>query len=364
MATASKGPPPVKQLPPEICTVAFDSLGTSEAELKSNVVQMVESVGGLALLKKSPADIAAFMDSVQAKMKANPYHNFSHICDVTQFMYTALVQTKIAERLSPLQRTALVLAAICHDLEHPGLSNVYQVNEKTEYAVRYNNESPLENHHLEVARALVTQHQLLAALSGPEVDEFWTLVRQCILGTDMAKHGTMTKELDEFLGAEGADPLANARVLQLGLSILLKCADISNQARPFSVSQTWNDVVYQEFYHEGDLDAKARARGQPAVQPRDERHLQVDDRVHHVRRRAALPALRQVPRAHPALRRPHIDRAAQPVPSVCARARRPPSRKNSLRLTLRSRRRFGARRNLESNKKAHQQIVDQMPKDG
>ena len=257
MATASKGPPPVKQLPPEICTVAFDSLGTSEAELKSNVVQMVESVGGLALLKKSPADIAAFMDSVQAKMKANPYHNFSHICDVTQFMYTALVQTKIAERLSPLQRTALVLAAICHDLEHPGLSNVYQVNEKTEYAVRYNNESPLENHHLEVARALVTQHELLAALSGPEVDEFWTLVRQCILGTDMAKHGTMTKELDEFLGAEGADPLANARVLQLGLSILLKCADISNQARPFSVSQTWNDVVYQEFYHEGDLDAKA-----------------------------------------------------------------------------------------------------------
>ena len=153
-----------------------------------------------------------------------------------------------------------MLAAICHDLEHPGLSNVYQVNEKTEYAVRYNNESPLENHHLEVARALVTQHELLAALSGPEVDEFWTLVRQCILGTDMAKHGTMTKELDDFLGAEGADPLANARVLQLGLSILLKCADISNQARPFSVSQTWNDVVYQEFYHEGDLDAKAGAR--------------------------------------------------------------------------------------------------------
>lgn len=33
---------------------------------------------------------------------------------------------------------AMLLAAICHDLKHPGKTNSYNINAKTNLAVRYN----------------------------------------------------------------------------------------------------------------------------------------------------------------------------------------------------------------------------------
>ena len=44
------------------------------------------------------------------------------------------------------------------------------------------------------------------------------------------------------------------------LGLILKCADISNQARPRHVAAKWNDRVYQEFYREGDQDRKRGRR--------------------------------------------------------------------------------------------------------
>ncbi|QQP49841.1 High affinity cGMPspecific 3'_5'cyclic phosphodiesterase 9Alike, partial [Caligus rogercresseyi] len=41
----------------------------------------------------------------------------------------------------------LITACICHDLDHPGFNNTYQINARTDLAVRYNDMSPLENHH-------------------------------------------------------------------------------------------------------------------------------------------------------------------------------------------------------------------------
>lgn len=265
-SSTSAAAPPVKPLGPDVCTVAFDSTTNEHAALTRHLIAMGESIGATAVLKKTPKDIEAFLAEVEQLMAGpkdgdapgggNPYHNFTHICDVTQFMYTMIVQTKFAEVLTPVQRTALFFAAICHDLEHPGLSNTYQVNEKTELAVRYNNESPLENHHLALCRTLMAKHGLLSALTGVDTDVFWSIVKKCILGTDMAKHGTMTKEFDALLADAENNPLSLDSTIE-AMRILVKCADISNQARPFDISQTWNEMVYKEFYHEGDLDREA-----------------------------------------------------------------------------------------------------------
>uniref|UniRef100_A0A4W5LYG2 PDEase domain-containing protein n=1 Tax=Hucho hucho TaxID=62062 RepID=A0A4W5LYG2_9TELE len=48
-------------------------------------------------------------------------------------------------------------AAVCHDLQHPGYNNTYQINARTELAVRYNDISPLENHHCAVAFQIFSQ---------------------------------------------------------------------------------------------------------------------------------------------------------------------------------------------------------------
>ena len=60
--------------------------------------------------------------------------------------------------LTIADQAILITACICHDLDHPGTTNSYQVNAGTELAARFKT-SPLENHHLEVSLRSVFRQQ-------------------------------------------------------------------------------------------------------------------------------------------------------------------------------------------------------------
>ena len=83
-------------------------------------------------------------------------------------MYGMIHLLNLQAVFSQLELAILLTAAICHDIDHPGfnnkydhaicliLSNIsfffsYQINAKTELAIRYNDISPLENHHCAIA---------------------------------------------------------------------------------------------------------------------------------------------------------------------------------------------------------------------
>ena len=50
-----------------------------------------------------------------------------------------------------------ILAAACHDVEHPGYNNMYLIETKQQLSLRYNDSSVLENHH--AATAFAVMHQ-------------------------------------------------------------------------------------------------------------------------------------------------------------------------------------------------------------
>ena len=66
--------------------------------------------------------------------------------------------------LEDIDVLSLLLAAICHDLEHPGTTNAFQVNTASVLALRYNDVSVLENHHTAVAFATIERSGILAQL--------------------------------------------------------------------------------------------------------------------------------------------------------------------------------------------------------
>lgn len=51
-------------------------------------------------------------------------------------MYAITQQANLIESLGELEVLILLVSCICHDLDHPGYNNIYQINARTELALR------------------------------------------------------------------------------------------------------------------------------------------------------------------------------------------------------------------------------------
>jgi hypothetical protein len=75
-------------------------------------------------------------------------------------MYAITWQTNLISRLGDMDVFILLVSCICHDLDHPGYNNVYQINAKTELALRYVRKKITKPASFLSARSyvLITQH--------------------------------------------------------------------------------------------------------------------------------------------------------------------------------------------------------------
>ena len=53
--------------------------------------------------------------------------------------------------LTDIELLALIFSATVHDVEHNGRTNTFHINTQSSWAVRYKNQSVLENHHIVTA---------------------------------------------------------------------------------------------------------------------------------------------------------------------------------------------------------------------
>jgi high affinity cGMP-specific 3',5'-cyclic phosphodiesterase 9 len=183
----------------------------------------------------------------------NPFHNFIHCFCVTQMMYGIIHITNLVNILTPREKLILMLSCIGHDLDHPGCNNAYQINAKTDLALLYNDQSPLENHHCAVFFYILKRPEtnVLESLSKEEYAEVRKGIIQCILATDMAKHSTLVGQFKDM--TENFD-FKNEEHRTMLLLMLIKSADISNEVRPTRVAEPWVDNLLEEFFMQHDKE--------------------------------------------------------------------------------------------------------------
>ncbi|KAJ3353658.1 High affinity cAMP-specific and IBMX-insensitive 3',5'-cyclic phosphodiesterase 9A [Entophlyctis luteolus] len=196
--------------------------------------------------------IRRFLARVSVTYNENPFHNFKHCFCVTQMMYGILNVTGTITRLTPLEKLSLICATIGHDLDHPGLNNAYQINANTDLTIIYNDISPLENHHSAVLFTLFRDPKLniLATLTESQYRDCRKQIINCILATDMAKHGEILAKFKSYSAEFNFEEQAQRQLM------IIKCSDISNEVRPKHVSEPWVDNLLEEFFCQSDKEKK------------------------------------------------------------------------------------------------------------
>ncbi|QLQ81729.1 hypothetical protein HG537_0F04900 [Torulaspora globosa] len=192
------------------------------------------------LLRKLAADahlqlpdqrLLLFLFTLEASYhQVNKFHNFRHAVDVMQATWR-LCDTILQQ---PLQVLLLSVAAIGHDIGHPGSNNMLLTKFRAPVAMRYQ-ESVLENMHSDLFRQLLNDQwpQLLGQSHNTN-----NLISDTIKATDMALHAEYVDKLRENRKIDNLKTLT---------SLIIKAADISNVTRPLKISAQWAYLITLEF---------------------------------------------------------------------------------------------------------------------
>ncbi|XP_069115179.1 high affinity cGMP-specific 3',5'-cyclic phosphodiesterase 9A-like isoform X3 [Argopecten irradians] len=232
----------------------FDIWDWEPNEMLSLLEHMYHELGLVTEFNINPITLKRWLLCVQENYRNNPFHNFRHCFCVTQMMYGMIHLCKLWEKMSREDLGVLLTSCICHDLDHPGYNNTYQINARTELAIRYNDISPLENHHCAVAFKILSNPECnIFANTDKEVyKRIRAAMTLLILASDMARHGEI---MDCFkakieLGFDYQDK----EYLETLKMVLIKCCDISNEVRPMEVSDPWVDCLLEEYFNQSDRE--------------------------------------------------------------------------------------------------------------
>jgi cAMP-specific phosphodiesterase len=195
-----------------------------------------------------------------------PYHNFFHVVDVCQTMYTFLFEGKVREMLTDLEVFVLLLTALVHDLDHMGLNNSFYLKTDSPLGILSSasgNTSVLEVHHCNLAIEILSDAScnVFANLDERDMNQAFRCMIDCILATDMARHGEL---LSNFIAmCDRGYGASDERQRRLVMMMVMKAADISNVTKPFEISRQWAMAVTEEFYQQGDMEKKKGVAVQP-----------------------------------------------------------------------------------------------------
>ena len=153
-------------------------------------------------------------------------------------------------KIDEFEYLAILTAACVHDFEHPGVNNIFLSKIQDPVAVRYNDQSVLENHHIAAAFEVLLGDPTNNWAERFELTDFTrirSLMIDCVLATDMAIHFRETAHFKERLSQPEFD-VSKQKDKLMTIKLFFHFADISNPAKPWMICKDWTDLLYVEFF--------------------------------------------------------------------------------------------------------------------
>jgi hypothetical protein len=270
---------------------SFDIFTLEECAMGNPLVYMVFTLfHRYDLINRLHLDAAVlyrFVCGVETGYKAqNPYHNATHAADVTQAVHFFLSVVDMVQYMSAEELFCIIIAVALHDYRHPGVTERFCTDTSHELAILYNVRSGFVHRFtldwcmifylvpilmfqdIYVMEAFHAAASFQFMLSDPDVDVLANLnlrqrhqmkaqIIQLILATNLTDHFTFVGTFNRMLAeqrAAGVEGQITANNKHLVMQALVKCADVSNPAKPFDIYAEWTARIMEEFYLQGDVE--------------------------------------------------------------------------------------------------------------
>jgi len=234
-----------------------------------------------SVLQCSQNTMHAWLRSIEAKYHAsNPYHNSTHAADVLHATAYFLNKDRLQSWMEPHDQAAILLAAIIHDVDHPGRTNAFLINTSDPLALLYNDTAVLEMHHAASAFKFTVNDENANIFKNMPRDSFLTLRQSMIdmvLATELTKHfehvnkfiSIVTKSNSAVLDQEsgclhqrvsrapsGANSKETQDLKNLIKRVMIKVADVCNQVKPRQICMEWTRRISEEYSCQSEEELK------------------------------------------------------------------------------------------------------------
>ena len=209
----------------------------------------------------------SLMFSIQARYNDNPFHNFYHGFSVANMATLFLLSPELQEDkvvvLPADYKLAFFVAALGHDIDHPGNDNFYEIKSNSKLAQVYAQQSVLENHHITTLLGLLDEEtaektnlfQFLAHNRQTELREF---MRAVVIGTDMTQHDRHRKTLESLKGKNLLHQLGNPEQKSKIMQAILHACDLSGQVLTLKLAANWEERIVEEMKRQAEKSAKEK----------------------------------------------------------------------------------------------------------
>jgi hypothetical protein len=214
-----------------------------------------------------------FLLKIQDAYNEVPYHCAAHATEVVHAINWIMRNVAVLRDAGEVTHFAMIITAAAHDVSHTGHGNAFHQSAKSSIAFSKGSlaevvaadfladaddvtddssavvavESPLEEMHAEFALSLMREGSAreshwISFMSSADAIWLRTVLRECILATDMKQHMSLTAQINAHVGK----PVETAEDVLFLLKIALKTADLSNAFKASESSRIWGTLIADE----------------------------------------------------------------------------------------------------------------------
>ncbi|XP_030637054.1 cGMP-dependent 3',5'-cyclic phosphodiesterase [Chanos chanos] len=254
-ALLNNGIKAVCEIHPSFTEFSYIPRSLTDDDTAKAVISMFEDMGFINTYKINKNTLARFCLMVKKGYRDPPYHNWMHGFSVAHFCYLLSKNLDMRNHLEDFEVLALFVSCLCHDLDHRGTNNSFQIKSKSVLAGLYSSQgSVLERHHFAQAISILNTQgcNIFDQFSRKGYQRMLDLMRDIILATDLAHHLRILGDLRK-MAEEGYDN-TNLQHHNLLLCLLMTSCDLSDQTKEWRTTRKVAKLIYKEFFSQGDRE--------------------------------------------------------------------------------------------------------------